>query len=85
MISTIQVNSYYQRICHKIGIPADGQHALRHTFATRCIESGIPAVVLKTWLGHRDIHTTLDTYTDVFNSLNHSAVDNFDKYIDAMQ
>ena len=85
VISTIQVNSFYQRICRKIGIPADGQHALRHTFATRCIESGIPAVVLKTWLGHRDIHTTLDTYTDVFNSLNHSAVDNFDKYIDDMQ
>ena len=42
-------------------------HMLRHTFATRCIESGMSAVVLSRYLGHRDIETTLNTYTDVFN------------------
>ena len=61
-----------------------GQHALRHTFATRCIESGIPAVVLKNWLGHKDIHMTLDVYTDVFSSMNNGALDKFDKYINAI-
>ena len=59
-------------------------HSLRHTFATRCIESGIPAVVLKNWLGHTNIHITLDTYTDVFDSMNNKAVENFDHYIDKM-
>ena len=83
-VTTTQVNCYYRRICAKIGIPAEGQHALRHTFATRCIESGIPAIVLKNWLGHTNIHITLDTYTDVFNSLNNEAVNNFDKYLEAM-
>lgn len=84
VISTIQVNSYYQRLCKDIGIPALGQHSLRHTFATRCIESGVPPVVLKTWLGHTDIHTTLDTYTDVFKRLDHSAVNTLDDYLEAM-
>lgn len=42
-------------------------HMLRHTFATRCIESGMSAVVLQKLLGHKDIETTLNTYTSVFN------------------
>lgn len=84
VISTTQVNCYYQRICRSLGIPADEQHALRHTFATRCIESGVPPVVLKTWLGHTDIHITLDTYTDVFERLNHNAMDSLDDYLDTM-
>lgn len=84
MISTTQVNCYYQRICRDAGIPADGQHSLRHTFATRCIESGIPPVVLKNWLGHTDIHITLDTYTDVFKAMDNSAVSTFDQYIEKM-
>lgn len=84
VITTNQVNSYFQRTCQKADIPRYGQHALRHTFATRCIESGIPAVVLKTWLGHKDIHVTLDTYTDVFKEMDHNAVEKLDQYIDAM-
>ena len=84
LINTCQVNNYYHRICEAAGIPCMGQHALRHTFATRCIESGIPAVVLKNWLGHKDIHMTLDVYTDVFSSMNNGALDKFDKYINAI-
>ena len=84
VISTNQVNSYYKRICNIAGITSDGQHALRHTFATRCIESGVPAVVLKTWLGHTDIHVTLDTYTDVFKSMDNDAINKFDAHLDMM-
>ena len=85
VISTGQVNLYYQRLCKSIGIPAEGQHALRHTFATRCIEAGVPPVVLKSWLGHSDIHITLDTYTDIFKNPDHSAVNSLDDYLDEMQ
>lgn len=84
IISTSQVNSYYKRECRAIGITVNGQHALRHTFATRCIESGIPPVVLKNWLGHTDIHITLDTYTDVFKSMDISAVDKLDEYLNEL-
>ena len=80
-LDTGAVNSYLQRISEKAGIPFYGQHALRHTFATRCIESGIDPVVLKTWLGHRDIHTTIDTYTDVFDNMHKGAIDQFDDYM----
>ena len=84
IIETHQVNSFYRRLCEKAEIPFGGQHALRHTFATRCIESGIPAIVLKNWLGHRDIHVTLDTYSDVYSRLNYKSVDLFNNYIDEL-
>lgn len=42
-------------------------HMLRHTFATRCIENGVSAVVLQKILGHKDIQVTLNTYTSVFD------------------
>jgi len=37
-------------------------HALRHTFATRCIESGFDAKSLSEILGHADIRITLERY-----------------------
>lgn len=54
-------------------------HMLRHTYATRCIESGMSAVVLSKLLGHKDIETTLNTYTSVFNKFKE---DENQKYLD---
>ena len=69
--STGQVNMVFKRLCEKNNI-AQGydvnQHMLRHTFATRCIESGMPANVLSKVMGHADIRTTLEVYCDVFDN-----------------
>lgn len=40
-------------------------HTLRHTFATRALESGIPPKVVQEILGHSSITMTLDLYTHV--------------------
>ncbi|MCM1367554.1 MAG: site-specific integrase [Roseburia sp.] len=40
-------------------------HDLRHTFATRALEADIPMKVVQTWLGHSEIATTADIYSDV--------------------
>ena len=37
-------------------------HALRHTFATKCIESGMDIKTLSELMGHSDITITLNTY-----------------------
>ena len=82
VISTSQVNCFYRRICEKAGIDFHGQHSLRHTFATRCIEAGVKPVVLKNWLGHTNIHITLDTYADIYGSLNSASLDTLEKYLE---
>ena len=82
VVATYQVGKFFERICVKADVPYYGQHALRHTFATRCIEAGVPAVVLKKWLGHTDINITLDTYADVFERLNHTSVERFELMMD---
>lgn len=56
-------------------------HMLRHTYATRCIEAGIPAPVLQKLLGHRDITVTINTYTTIFNKFKEDALNNYINYI----
>ena len=84
-ITTNQVNGFFRRICAKAGIEYYGQHSLRHTFATRSIEAGITPVVLRTWMGHTNIHITLDTYADVFERMNDDSVEKFDKLMDLVK
>ncbi|NLD19070.1 MAG: tyrosine-type recombinase/integrase [Clostridiales bacterium] len=82
IIDTGQVNSFFYRLMEKAGISKRGQHALRHTFATRCIEAGVASVVLKNWLGHKDIHITLDTYAYVFSNMHNDAMEKLEEHVE---
>lgn len=62
-------NSAFKRFCKKHNITKGkdvNQHMLRHSFATRKIEGGMPAEVLMVILGHKDVSVTLNTYFDAF-------------------
>lgn len=52
-------------ICEKAGIERISMHTLRHTFATRCIESGMKPKTLQKILGHANISMTMDLYVHV--------------------
>ena len=49
-------------------------HALRHTYATRAIERGVPPKVLQQLLGHASIKTTMDRYVHVTDDSMEKAV-----------
>ena len=62
------INRKLKSIAKQIGINTDiSTHCLRHTYGTRCIESGMRAVALQRLMGHTDINITLNTYTTIFN------------------
>lgn len=52
----------FHRALAKCGIRSVNYHVLRHTFATRCIESGMDIKTLSELLGHTSPSTTLNTY-----------------------
>lgn len=51
---------------YHVEIERFGLHALRHTFATRCSELGMPQKTLSYILGHKNISTTNDIYVTTF-------------------
>lgn len=57
------------------GIAKANFHTLRHTFATRCIESGVDVKTLSELLGHSDVKTTLNRYVHSSFELKQRSVD----------
>lgn len=53
---------YFARLLRRLQIPPIVFHGLRHTFATRCIESECDYKTVSTVLGHSDVSTTLNLY-----------------------
>ena len=55
----------WKKFCIKNDLEYKGMHALRHTFATRALESGIDVKVVSSMLGHKNVITTMNIYQDV--------------------
>lgn len=53
---------HFQRCLRRCGIPRATYHALRHTFATRCVELGFDVKSLSELLGHSTVGMTMDRY-----------------------
>lgn len=59
----------YRSLLKRAGVPYRNFHALRHTYATRCIEQYVDVKSVSEMLGHSDVRITLQTYVHV--SLRH--------------
>ncbi len=62
----------YHKVLESCGLSPINYHALRHTFATRCIEAGVDVKTLSEILGHSNVSITLNTY--VHSSIEHKRV-----------
>ena len=75
------VNTELKRLLKRhFGIEDITTHSLRHTFGTRCIESGMQPVVVQRLMGHTDIGVTLNTYTSVFDEFKEKEIEKVNQY-----
>lgn len=72
-------DTHLYKLCDEAGIKRFCMHALRHTYATRAIERGVPPKVLQKLLGHASIQTTMDRYVHVTDDALVSGVQLFEQ------
>lgn len=56
------LENIFKRYLKECNMPDINYHALRHTFATRCIEAGFDIKSLSEILGHANVNITLNRY-----------------------
>lgn len=73
---------YCARIIHyELNNPLFHAHCLRHTHGTILAENGVNPKTVMERLGHKDITTTLQTYTFNTDAMQQTAVDVFENAI----
>ncbi|MBQ8749239.1 MAG: site-specific integrase [Clostridia bacterium] len=65
--TTRYVNKKFKQVCDTLGIQGITIHSLRHTFATRCLEQGIPVKLVQKWLGHSKYSITAELYSHILS------------------
>ncbi len=65
----------YHRLLNQCNVDSINFHALRHTFATRCIEVGVDIKSLSEILGHSNVSITLETYVHSSMQLKRSQIE----------
>ena len=73
--------SYYLRLMKRLGIPPLKFHGLRHSFATRCIESKCDYKTVSVILGHSNISTTLNLYVHPNNEQKKKCINQMNKLL----
>ena len=68
--------NFFARLLDSLDIPRIRFHALRHSFATRCIETGADYKTVSSLLGHSDVRTTLNLYVHPGLAQKKAAVNN---------
>ena len=76
----MSVRSYqrsFELLIDKLGVSKLSFHALRHTFATRALESGMDVKTLSEVLGHKSATVTLNRYAHSMMEHKQSVMDRF--------
>lgn len=74
----------FSRLLRRLNIPQIVFHGLRHTFATRCIESQCDYKTVSVILGHSNVATTLNLYVHPNIDQKKRCIDRLNKYLKAL-
>ena len=75
---------FFSRLLNRLGIQRIVFHGLRHTFATRCIESHCDYKTVSAILGHSNIATTLNLYVHPDLEQKKKCIERLGKVLDAL-
>ena len=64
----------WQKLLEKANVRYRGIHSLRHTYATKLFQAGVPIKTVQVLLGHSDIRVTEGIYIHVMPSAKKNAV-----------
>lgn len=69
LVTNAAVNKTLKKICKRIGATEITCHGLRHTHASMLLYKGVNIKYLSRRLGHKDIVTTLQTYSHIMDEM----------------
>ena len=76
---------YFNRLLKRLNITPIVFHGLRHTFATRCIESQCDYKTVSSILGHSNVATTLNLYVHPNLQQKKRCIDKMSKFVEGKQ
>lgn len=71
----------FKSVLKKCGIEKINFHALRHSFATKCVELGFDIKSLSEILGHANVNITLNRYVHPSMKLKHANMNKLNSFI----
>ena len=75
------MQNHFARVTKLLGLQDANFHALRHTYATRCIEAGVDAKTLSEMLGHSSVNITLERYVHPSFDLKRESANKLEQYL----
>ncbi|MDT2521729.1 MULTISPECIES: tyrosine-type recombinase/integrase [Enterococcus] len=75
------ITYHFHKIRRNVGLQHIHFHQLRHTFATRCLESNADIASVSSLLGHASAKMTLDIYADSMMEQRIQTIDNMEKFL----
>ena len=75
------VYKHFKQIVKEMGIPDEGFHDLRHSYAVVSIESGDDIKTVQTNLGHATASFTLDVYGHISQKMRQQSADRMEQFI----
>ena len=73
--------TYFHKLFSQLGIKKTKFHCLRHTFATKCVDSNCDYKAISSILGHSNISTTMNLYVHPTSSQKKKCVEKMMRHI----
>lgn len=83
-INPVTYNEVFKRVCKNIKIENVTAYTLRHSFATRRLESHMDIKLLAELMGHSDIETIYKNYVMILDDFKYSELKRYYRYAESV-